>query len=473
MKKDNKQYTVEDIEKIGNSVVGKKIKDLGDFKYDLEDFDYKGGIGVLMEENVFEYGANNKSKPDFEKAGVELKSTPVKRNKNGTYSAKERLVLNIINYMTEYKKTFQTSSFYTKNNKLFIMFYLWEDKLPKSEYTILSNILYEFPEEDLEIIKQDWHNIIHKIKEGKAHEISEADTLYLGACTKGRNNQDLTRQPFSDILAMRRAFCLKNSYMTFLVRSKVMNDKVESIINKSKLGNTTFERLIYDKVKRYIGKTVEELVNIFNLNSASKNVNERIFASMLNINGKVNDCEEFQKANIKCKTIRVKCNGTIQESMSFPAFKFTEIVNEEWETSNLRESFSEFKYVFVLFNEIEKNYRFSGFILWNMPLSILDKQIKDVWNETVNVIKSGNIIKKYKVQSNGKTLISNNFPKITFNGLCHVRPHARTSSDTNPLPIRDKLTGISEYTKQCFWLNSSYIKSIIRVNKNYNTLNSN
>lgn len=40
---------------------------------------------------------NSKSEPDFIEAGVELKVTPFKLNKNRTYSSKERLVLNMIN----------------------------------------------------------------------------------------------------------------------------------------------------------------------------------------------------------------------------------------------------------------------------------------------------------------------------------------------------------------------------------------
>ncbi len=36
----------------------------------------KGGLGELIEERYFHYKANNDSKADFEKAGVELKVTP-------------------------------------------------------------------------------------------------------------------------------------------------------------------------------------------------------------------------------------------------------------------------------------------------------------------------------------------------------------------------------------------------------------
>ena len=38
----------------------------------------------------------------------------------------------------------------------------------------------EFSDTDLEIIKKDWELIKQKIANGKAHELSEGDTFYLG-----------------------------------------------------------------------------------------------------------------------------------------------------------------------------------------------------------------------------------------------------------------------------------------------------
>lgn len=456
MSKYNRGLTKEEIEKISEEVVGKTFGELGEFKYNLDDFNYKGGMGVLMEENVFQYGANSDANPDFYEAKVELKVTPIKRNKNGTYSAKERLVLNIINYMEEYKNTFETSSFWHKNENLNLMFYLWEEGVPRSDYKIIKHLLYTYPEEDLLIIKQDWEVIVNKIRNGLAHEISEADTLYLGACTKGANKESVREQPFSEILAKQRAYCLKTSYMTNLVRTKVMDEYTESLISAEELQNKSFEESLYDKIKSFIGKSKTELINKFGLNPKSKDVIERIFAKMLGIKGKVNDTDEFQKANIACKTIRVNEDNTITESMSFPAFKYKGIILEEWETSTLRNIFSENKYLFVIFKENNNAFYFSGIKLWNMPLSILDTEIKSVWDKTVEVIKSGNIVK-----SVGKTR-KTNFPGMKENNVAHVRPHGRDSNDVFELPVADKLTGSKVYTKHCFWLNNKYIESIIK-----------
>lgn len=455
MSKYNRGLTKEEIEKISEEVVGKTFSELGDFKYNLDDFNYKGGMGVLMEENVFQYEANSDANPDFYEAKIELKVTPVKRNKNGTYSAKERLVLNIINYMEEYKNTFETSSFWHKNENLNLMFYLWEEGVPRSDYKIIKHLLYTYPEEDLLIIKQDWEVIVNKIRNGLAHEISEADTLYLGACTKGTNKESVREQPFSEILAKQRAYCLKTSYMTNLVRTRVMDEYTESLISAEELHNKTFEESLYDKIKSFIGKSKTELIKKFGLNPKSKDVIERIFAKMLGIKGKVNDTDEFQKANITCKTIRVNEDNTITESMSFPAFKYKEIIQEEWDISTLRNIFSENKYLFVIFKEKNNEFYFSGIKLWNMPLSILDNEVKSVWDKTVEVIKSGNIVK-----SVGKTR-KTNFPGMKENNVAHVRPHGRNSKDVFELPVADKLTGCKVYTKHCFWLNNKYLEKIL------------
>lgn len=457
MSKYNRGLTKEEIEKISEEVVGKTFGELGDFKYNLDDFNYKGGMGVLMEENVFQYEANSDANPDFYEAKIELKVTPVKRNKNGTYSAKERLVLNIINYMEEYKNTFDTSSFWHKNENLNLMFYLWEEGVPRSDYKIIKHLLYTYPEEDLLIIKQDWEVIVNKIRNGLAHEISEADTLYLGACTKGANKESVREQPFSEILAKQRAYCLKTSYMTNLVRTRVMDESTESLISAEELQNKTFEDSLYDKIKSFIGKSKTELINKFGLNPKSKDVIERIFAKMLGIKGKVNDTDEFQKANITCKTIRVNEDNTITESMSFPAFKYNEIILEEWDTSTLRNTFSENKYLFVIFKEKNNDFYFSGIKLWNMPLSILDIEVKSVWDKTVEVINSGNIVKTV-----GKTR-KTNFPGMKENNVAHVRPHGKDANDVFELPVADKLTGSKVYTKHCFWLNNKYIERILSL----------
>ena len=212
--KKGRLYDRQEIELIAKSAIGKSLNDiLNEELVTIEDKEAnKGGFGQLIEKYLFGMDNNSDSEPDFMPAGIELKVTPYKRIKKNELSAKERLVLNIIDYETEYKNEFRSSHFWYKNNKIQLLWYLWEAGKDKKDLKITHEELLELAKnEDLKQIEEDWEFIINKIKEGKAHEISEADTMYLGACSKGANASSVRKQPFSEIPAMQRAFCFKNS----------------------------------------------------------------------------------------------------------------------------------------------------------------------------------------------------------------------------------------------------------------------
>ena len=197
--------TQEEILIRGNEAIGKTVRQID--KYGRVDSDgIKGGIGHVIEESLYGYEINSDAEPDFPEAGVELKVTGVIKDKNG-YKAKERLVLNIINYMKEAYTTFDTSSFWHKNETLMLLFYEYKRDHHPGDFMFLKAILFKYPAEDLVIIKDDWQKIVEKIRAGRAHELSEGDTFYLGACTKGATAAtSLRQQPFSNIPAKQRAY---------------------------------------------------------------------------------------------------------------------------------------------------------------------------------------------------------------------------------------------------------------------------
>src|SRR5574344_469403 len=243
--KKGRLYNREEIELISKSAIGKSVNDiLNEEVITIEDKEAnKGGLGQLIEKFLFGMDNNSDSEPDFMPAGIELKVTPYKKLKDGKLSAKERLVLNIIDYMNEYKNKFKSSHFWFKNNTIQLLWYLWEPNKDTKDLKITHEKLLELVKnEDLKQIEEDWKYIIKKIKEGKAHEISEADTMYLGACSKGANSSSVREQPFSDIPAMQRAFCFKNSYMTQLVRKYIGDySNVEKLLKGT---NDTFNEFV-------------------------------------------------------------------------------------------------------------------------------------------------------------------------------------------------------------------------------------
>ena len=454
--KKGRLYNRQEIELISKSAIGKSVNDiLNEEIVTVEDKDAnKGGLGQLIEKYLFGMDNNSDSEPDFMPAGIELKVTPYKKIKGGKLSAKERLVLNIIDYMTEYKNTFRSSHFWYKNNKIQLLWYLWEANKDKKDLIITHEKLLELEKnEDLKQIEEDWNFIINKIREGKAHEISEADTMYLGACSKGANALSTREQPFSDIPAMQRAFCFKNSYMTQLVRKYIGDySNVEKILKGT---NDTFNEFVFNIIAKYKGKSQNELMKEFNIDTKAKNVNSMLISRMFNVKSKLSETEEFQKAKIIPKTIRIEENGRIKESISFPYFKYTEIVNQDWETSDLREELETTKYMFFIFKMENGEYIFKGIKLWNMPEIDIETSVMEMWKKTYNTIKTGNIVKSIE---NG--IRKTNFVGMSENSVCHVRPHGRNASDVCKLPVVDRLTGTTEYTKHCFWINNNYIRKI-------------
>ena len=105
------------------------------------------------------------------------------------------------------------------------------------------------PNQDEETIKNDFYIIKQKVKDGRAHELSESDTSYLGACTKARTSKDRTTQPNSEIDAKPRAYSLKNSYMTGILNS--IGTTISFDTNEFK----TVEDYVLSKLRPYIGKS--------------------------------------------------------------------------------------------------------------------------------------------------------------------------------------------------------------------------
>jgi DNA mismatch repair protein MutH len=330
----------------------------------------KGHFGQILEEFYFFYKPNSVSEPDFPIAKLELKSTPLKQLKKQEYRSKERLVLNIINYLEVVNQDFETSSFWKKNANILLIFYLHQTESDILDYLIKLVEEWNFPNTDLEIIKNDWELIKQKIANGKAHELSEGDTFYLGACTKGANANTTRKQPFSDIPAKQRAFSLKQGYVNHIIASianepsGIYGKLIPSVTIAQK---QTIEEIVISKFKPYYGKTIEQILAMISvkLNTTAKSFYANLTKAILGIELD-KEIEEFEKAEIIVKTVRLKENNLPKEDISFPNFKYEEIVNEEWDDTNFKEIL-EHKFLFVFFQFQNEELVLRKVKFWNMP----------------------------------------------------------------------------------------------------------
>ncbi|WP_353098003.1 Sau3AI family type II restriction endonuclease [Empedobacter brevis] len=454
-----------------NQLKNKTLNELVKFEEDFLGYGGKGKFGQLLEKYYFGYDINSDSESDFKEVGMELKSSPLKQLKNKEYRAKERLVLNIINYQEIVEENFENSKFWNKNACLLLIFYLHEtEKLP-IDYLIKLIGEWKFEDEDLEIIKADWHKIVDKIKSGKAHELSEGDTFYLGACTKGANASSVREQPFSNIRAKQRAFSFKQGYVNHIIAKISGKEKGFGKLIKSdeEIKNKTIDEIVIESFKSYYGDTVDEISRKTGVKLDfidSKNFYSKVTHAILNI--ELNkEIEEFEKADIQIKTIRVEPNNNIIQSVSFPAFEFTQLYKESWINCEMKD-ITEKKYLFIFFKRINDQYVLDKVKFWNMPLSDRN-EVRKVWLQTKKIIQEGNIFKEYDKNKDGSIRLSikgnpirlNNLPKMSENLVCHVRPHGADSTKTFPLPVEDKILKVKEYSKQCFWYNNTYVRDEI------------
>lgn len=453
------------IEKYSQRMVGKKFREIweadearqpmisrgGDAGYGQSDVSEakrnKGNLGQIIEEKFFHYACNSESRADFYEAGVELKVTPYRINQNGTLSAKERLILTMIDYFQVVNESFEESHFWNKSKLILLVYYLYMKEIKYNlDYKIGYSKLFTPPEQDVKIIRHDYYTIVSKIKAGKAHELSEGDTLYLGAAPKAATSKGRRKQPFSDEPAKPRAFAFKSSYMTYVLNTYIVPRKATYELIVQDEAVDSFEDYVIEKINRYREYTVNDLCIEFDVEKEKKPKNlEAILAyRILGIKG--NHAEEFEKANVVVKTIRIGKNNKIKESMSFPAFRFKELIQEDWKDSTFGNYLRETRFFFVVYKfDQDDVLRLCGCQFWNIPYEDLENDVKTVWERTKKVIQDGLQV----TTING--MRRNNLPKASENLVCHVRPHAQNAQDTYELPDG------RQYPKQCFWLNNNYI----------------
>lgn len=412
----------------------------------------KGAFGQMLEQLHFGYEPNSLPELDFPIARLELKATGAIPRTKGWF-AKERLVLSNINYTQLIDDPeFETSAFYLKNARLLVVVYYWMVETSPLDYEVLGVGVVEIEgldPVDRAIIKDDWKKIQEAVRAGRAHELSEGDTMYLKATRKGAGTGlDDRKQPNSPIPAPNRAFSFRQSFLTRLIQPLVQGETLPGLIdeqplvhNPDSLTSKTFEEIVLDRFEPFIGQTVEQIARRVapNINRTSKGFYADLARRMLGVTTR--RIEEFEKADIVMKTVRVDGNGRPRESMSFPAFRYRNLAEQEWLDSDLRDSLSK-RFLFVFYQSVGTEVRLHHAAFWVIPETLLDSEVKRVWDETVNRIVTGR---------------AHDLPRMVESTVAHVRPHGRNAADTDLTPDGRLLP------KKSFWLNASYIANVFRI----------
>lgn len=419
----------------------------------------KGRLGQMVEEVYFHLANNSRAEADFAKAGMELKCTPLKKGSKDELQIKERLVCNMINYMTVVDEPFEKSHFYTKCQLMLLLFYLHISGADQLDLEFLISLLWRFPAKDMEIIRQDYETIVNKIKAGKANELSEGDTLYLGACRKGQKGDAEVESP-GGVTAPKRAFSLKPAYMRTILEMVIksgknhlnmVNPELSALVSARALKTKSFEQVVLERFAPLFGKKYQAIAKKFHIDLSNKPKNTfAMLAHAIASSGKssnVNKSEEFVKAGLLLKTIRVQANGRINESMAFENIDYNEVHEcDDWFESRLYEMFSS-RFLFVVFREQTKDkgdYVLDKTFFWTMPKEDLDTA-EGYWNNIKECVTNN-------------TIDPQHFWRLDDHKKFHVRPKARVATDMVEAPMGGLVK------KYCYWFNNEYITKIVNNN---------
>jgi DNA mismatch endonuclease Vsr len=421
-------------------LVKKRLRDFAPI-IDSEQTGGKGSLGNLLETHYFGLPNNSDSRADFEEAGLELKTSPLIMRSKGVKKSKERLVLNMIDYNKMAGESWESSQFLRKNADLLLAFYIHEKGAKAKDLLFDLVDEWRFPKGDLLVIKEDWLAIKEKISKGLAHQISEGDTRYLAACTKGADRSSVRDQPFSKEKAKQRALSLKSSYMDGVYRAlKGKTADFQRIASDEELATIGLEKAAIKKFAPFVGLDYDHIRRVLGLPSTdAKSKYDQVSRHILIGAGK-KKIEEFEKADIIMRTVRLKKNGMPAEDISFPQIDYMSLEDEQWDDSALKEQLEK-RFLFVAYQESDEGLILKGVKFWAMPMLDIEGHAQKVWARTQKQVRARDY---------------SGFSKKTDNAVVHVRPHGRDGSDKALAP------GKKMVMKTSFWLDKRYIEKILR-----------
>lgn len=175
----------------------------------------KGFIGMALE---LALGANsgNKSQPDFNCLGIELKTLPL----NYLGKTSESTFITAIPLLTIHQQKWQTSQCFAKLKKV-----LWipiedDDRVPYIHRRIGEGFLWSPNQKQEDILANDWEELTFLIRTGQIDKINASLGEYLQIRPKAANSKALCycyNEFGQKIKTMPRGFYLRSSFTTSIL----------------------------------------------------------------------------------------------------------------------------------------------------------------------------------------------------------------------------------------------------------------
>lgn len=421
----------ESIERYAKRLIGRTLREAIMEDKGLQPSPGKGSFGRDLETLYFGLSACSESRPDFALADLELKSSPLKRiDKGRRLVPKERISLSMIDYAGIQTETWQTSAFLKKNEHILFVFYEHDSEAVSPLDCVVRCVgRWTIPDECMPCLGEEWRliqRLLTSYGEGALH----------GGLT---NNLEAAKKGAKGATA-HRAFAFKPRFVKkhILPRISWTQPILPAQYNDTDL--SVLASRITELFQPYFGLTADEIAARLGLETSglSKGHHADVTKAILGVDLS-NSVED-----VNVRTIRLDFGKEApRESLSFPAFRYLDLVQQRWQDSDLRSTLTK-PFLFVVFREetLRGRHILIGVNLWRMPEEDLEGEVRLVWERTARRINQGH---------------ADALPKLSDSPICHVRPHGRNSRDTLPTPRNGNLV------KKCFWLNNSYVAGRISL----------
>jgi DNA mismatch repair protein MutH len=428
---------------LARGLVGKRLGEIGSATWVTEALRGKAEVGHAVEA-YFGIRKNSRAEADFPGAGIELKAVPVVRGPSAL-RIKERTFLMSINYRHLVEETWATAKVRSKMKILFV-FYEHLPGRPKAEFPILAIDLFD-PDARLEkLLQADWERVQAIVRHGGAHLLSESDGRIMTPSTKSATSRSRTPQPFNRMPAKPRAFALKPAFTLERFRlATAAAPPSESLIENLGMRRVdTVEEQWLRRFRPYVGMTVAQAAHSLGIPaSANKSYAAAVVRRAFGATGARSRIKEFEEMGLTLRVARVGADMLPYESLSFPAFRYRELVEERWEESDLLSWIG-----YMLFVPVrgrtkgtpQEECLLGEPVFWRPSADDLEL-IRREWELYRLEIERGRAL---ELTPASETV------------ALHVRPHARNREDTDEAP------GVGHVVKKSFWFNRSFVRTILR-----------
>ncbi len=420
----------ESIERYGKRLIGRTLREALHEDKGLHPSPGKGGFGRDLESLYFGLPASNESRPDFVQAGLELKSSPLRRIRKGAKLVpKERISLSMIDYAGILEEQWETSAFLRKNRHILFVFYEHNDKENPLDCPIRCVGRWDIPDECMPLLRKDWmliKRLLTSYGEGALHG---GATDYLEAAKKGAKGA-----------TAHRAFAFKPAFVRRFILPRISWTQPILPVRYADTDLAALSDRVSQLFQPYFGSTADKIAERVGLRTSgrSKGHHADVTKAILGID------PDSKIEDVTVRTIRLDFGkDTPRESVSFPAFDYMDLTNQQWQTSDLRSTLLK-PFLFVVYRQERKDGErvLHDVRLRRIPAEDLEGEVRHVWTETVRRIQQGR---------------ADDLPRESQSPVCHVRPHGRDRRDTLPTPKNGPLV------RKSFWLNRRYVARLLET----------